>query len=1110
MTCESSGVQEVSGSSASPAVLTFLIADVRGYTRFTLERGDEAAARLARRFAEIAEEVVARHDGDVIELRGDEALCVFRSVRNALRCSLALQRAFSQAASDPSLPLNVGIGLDAGEAIPVGRGYRGAALNLAARLCSLAGPGEVLASAGIIHLARKVDDIVYSDRGQVQLKGFGDLVAVLEVREDGGDDPQDAGSDARATGVEISTQELPIGGFLGSLPANSFVGRERELAEILDTVDAVAGNAGRLVLLAGEPGAGKTRLAQEVTVHLRNGGVLVAAGRCYEPEQSVAYYPFLDVLATLFAAVPHSMQREIARDFPYLGVLLPDQIGPPESMAGGGVDEQQRVFRAVTGFLTTVARDRPVAILLDDLQWSDSSSLKMLLHTARHTVTMPVLIIGTYRDVDVGRGHPLEGALRDLRREGLVERVDVRRLSVEDTGALVASTLGEDEVSPEFAELLYGRTEGNPYFVQQVLKVLVERGDVFHKDGVWDRRALEEIDVPESVRSVVGQRLSRLSQAGQEALQEASALGQSFGFDDLAAISRHDDQTLDAAMEEAIGAGLVSDLGRARYSFDHALTQQSIYAELSSRRKRRLHLMAGEALERLPTRTRNERLAEIVWHFLEADDPVRAAEYSILAGNQAEAVFAHAEAESHYQVAVHLAREVGNEATEAKALEKLGEVLEVQSLPDRSLEALEAAAAVFHATGDLSGEARVTAGIGSALMHLGNSAEAVSRLRTMLSALEAGGPTTELASLSLQLGAIVYGRGQYGDCLDLMRRTHETAVAIGDVALAASADNYRGDVLMQLGRCAEARTLLETVIPEAEAAADSGILAHTLHDLAATHLFLGEFAQCRSYLSRVIELQRKRESPAMIAFAQAVLGMTEFYEGDWIKARSTVAQAVGLIRDLPRSWQVPFVLGYAGLVEMAAGSRTEATMYLEQAISLGVPDHVALPLAHQVLAEREILDGDPDAARARLERLPGEASLWTLMMRPTLAWAQLETGDAAAADDGMTRLISNDAAQMRLLLADAMRLQAVAHFRQGRAEEAEEAFEGAIALARSMPYPQAEGRALYEMGQMHAQLGDREAGRKLLMAAADIFAQVGAADDAKRAQRALTALMSEI
>lgn len=164
-------------------IRTFLIADVRGYTHFTTEHGDEAGARLAARFAEVVREQIDSRGGTVVELRGDEALCVFGSPRGALRAAVDLQRRFAdELRADPSLPLRVGIGIDAGEAVAVSGGYRGGALNLAARLCSIAGPGEVLVSEGIVHLARHVDEMSYVDRGRVELKGMAEPVHVMQVK----------------------------------------------------------------------------------------------------------------------------------------------------------------------------------------------------------------------------------------------------------------------------------------------------------------------------------------------------------------------------------------------------------------------------------------------------------------------------------------------------------------------------------------------------------------------------------------------------------------------------------------------------------------------------------------------------------------------------------------------------------------------------------------------------------------------------------------------------------------------------------------------------------------------------------------------------------------
>jgi predicted ATPase/class 3 adenylate cyclase len=244
--------QPASIPATTTTLLTFLIADVRGYTRFTNERGDEAAARLADRFAALCEQEVGRHEGEVIELRGDEALAVFSSARNALRGAVALQQAFKEAvAADSSLPLTVGMGLDAGEPIPIRGGYRGGALNLAARLCSIAGAGDILASEGVVHLARKTEGLAFVDRGQVTLKGLASPVRVLQIAPEG----------------ELPEELPPLQPILVTHPTNlpdeptAFIGREDEIVRI---VRLVREPKGRLVTLTGPGGTGKTRLALQV------------------------------------------------------------------------------------------------------------------------------------------------------------------------------------------------------------------------------------------------------------------------------------------------------------------------------------------------------------------------------------------------------------------------------------------------------------------------------------------------------------------------------------------------------------------------------------------------------------------------------------------------------------------------------------------------------------------------------------------------------------------------------------------------------------------------------------------------------------------------------
>jgi serine/threonine protein kinase/DNA-binding beta-propeller fold protein YncE/class 3 adenylate cyclase len=449
---------------------TFLFADVRGYTRFTSERGDEAAAQLVERFAVLARETVSARGGEVIELRGDEALAVFGSVRNALHAALELQGRFAEATdADPMLPLLVGIGLDAGESVPVSGGYRGGALNLAARLCGLAGRGEVLASEAVAHLARKVEGLVYIERGPVEIKGLVEPVRVVQIVP-ASDTAADPGAISTAAPVS-SERSLPIGNFLGSLPSGTIVGREEEVGAILTAVDTVVEGTGQLLLLAGQRGVGKTRLAQEATLIAHKRGFLVASGRCYEAEQTAPYFPFLEALATAYDGAPSSLRFEAPRRWPYLAALLPDEIAAPTpDPDADGKEVQRRLFRAVASFLSALAAERPVVLLVDDLQWADEGGLRLLAHLARHTRGQRVLMVGAYRDTELSRDQNLDRWLRDLVRERLAERVSVRRLPAEGTAAMVVATIGDMETTEEFTEFVHSRTKGVPLFVEEMLR----------------------------------------------------------------------------------------------------------------------------------------------------------------------------------------------------------------------------------------------------------------------------------------------------------------------------------------------------------------------------------------------------------------------------------------------------------------------------------------------------------------------------------------------------------------------------------------------------------------------------------------------------------------
>ncbi|HLW00331.1 MAG TPA: AAA family ATPase [Ktedonobacterales bacterium] len=1109
-------------------IQTFLIADLRGYTRFTLEHGDEAAAHLAMTFATLARATVQARGGQVVELRGDEVLAVFPSTRQALWAAIELEAGVAAARqTDPSFP-PVGIGLDAGEAVPVEEGYRGAALNLAARLCSLAGPGEVLASETVIHLARKVHKLVYIERGAVQLKGFADPVRVVQVRAERPDTAGEASPHPAAAASISDGHSLregvswPIGGFLGALPDSPLVAREDELQQVLRMLDAVDAGTGRLVMLAGEPGVGKTRLAQEATLAARNCHWHLATGRCYEAQQKVAYYPFLEALPYVFQAASSSLQTEASRRWPDLTRLLPEwrvgAIEPPPEMRG--YDDQQRLFWAVTGFVQELAREAPVMLALDDLQWADEASLGLFQHLARHTRGARVLLLGTYRDVEVNRQHPLEAALRTLGREHLIERIAVRRMPVEGTAALIAATL-DQAASRDLADAIHQRTEGNPFFTQEVLRVLAARRDVYRAGGRWEQRTVADIAVPESIRSAIGERVARLNPTTQDVLSEASVLGQPFTFEDLRGVGGRDEAALEASLEEATKAGIVREAERAGYTFQHVLTQQALAAEIPLRRRQRLHRAAGEAIER---EARSERrAAELVWHFLEGNVPERALPYALRAGDQAEAVYAHSEAEHHYQTALELAREVGDSSGEAQARERLGQVLSRLARYDEALEMLEAVAAYYDTVGDLDGVLRATALIGHVHIRQTTEPAGVERLAARLKALLARFSTPQmearyargLAMLWTALARLYTNsdRSQPLEGLAATERALELARAAADPSLIAQAEIRRGTACIDLGRYEEGIQAIEAALPTLEAEQDLAGLCVALANGSEAYFQRGELARVSQCLERGLDAAEQLGDPADRLVFLWRRGAHYYLLGKWQQARDELERALALSRELGVTYAVGNALSWLGVLSFFEGKPEAAQTYFSEAEAVVPEDVLSLDVMYWALAERDLLAGDPAAARMRLlapmDRLGlVENDSWT-WQRLLLAWALGELGETEEAWTMVNSLQPHASAELpRFARVEAVRIQLLLLAHQKVTSDGIEArLEQALAFCRSMPYPHQEVRLLHAAGRFLAEQGRQEQACQHFEAALAICEQIGEHFYAPCIERELAALV---
>jgi tetratricopeptide (TPR) repeat protein len=892
-------------------------------------------------------------------------------------------------------------------------------------------------------------------------------------------------------------------------------------------------------MLAGEPGVGKTRLAQEATLAARARGFLVVAGTCYEPEHGTPFYPFLEAVSQAYDAVPSSLQAAVREKWPALGKLLPAHAIPAPEETLNAREEQQRLFWALTGFLQAASENAPVALLLDDLQWADGSTLSLLHHLARHTRAQRVLLLGTYRDVEVDRRHALDAVLLDLGRQGLLQRIELRPLSQEGTGSLVAQALGSTDISSEFVALLHSHTEGNPFFVQEVLHALVERGDVYLENGHWSRRALHEIEVPQSVRGVVGQRLAHLTDEAQVLLEEASVLGQTFTFDDLQQVDGRSEEIVERALEAAVQSGLVREAGGDVYAFNHNLTQQSLYDDLPSRRKRRLHLAAGEHLERQPEDVRERRLAEMALHFQKAGALERALPYIASIGDRAAAAFAHDDAARYYRTALDLAQGTGDRAREAEAYEKLGGLLTATIRYAEAIEMLEPAARLFAAVGDRVSEGRVVAQIGRVYFSLAAAEDGITRLEAAMETLQDEESPHVLAGLTSVLGKLYFVRGRYREALTCAERGAELARRAEQGGVLAESEITRGSALIQLGHWDAGRRVLEGAIAIAEDAGDLYSVCRALQGAAAVYLMRGELRGHADGMERALDLAKRMNNPRQTAAAMYGLFLNAFVRGDWTVAHERADRVLAVMQSLGPTWKSAFHLVGLAALAVAEGEDELATRYLTECllVSESTGDVQTFMGAQEILAVQELERHNPQAAKRRLapllvdaaqsvddgtpsalaaEDLPGYAMGTGIYhatgLLPLLVRAHLDSGDTAVAAPLVARAIEGaKAAGLRLSLAELKAIDAVRLVQTGHLSEAEAVFDEALSLYHDITYPYSEAHVLFDVGHMWEARGDVQRAQAAFQAALDIFRRLGARPRVVRTEEALSrTLMSTL
>ena len=772
---------------------------------------------------------------------------------------------------------------------------------------------------------------------------------------------------------QFSAGEAPAGAGVAFAGRTPFVGRAGERAKLSAALSRALKGSGGLLLIGGEPGIGKTRLAEETASEATGRGLAVLSGHSYEMAGASPYVPFVEIVEAALAGAdsPDAFRDqvlgdaapEVARLVPRLRRLFPD-LPPPLDLP----PEQERryLFTCLGDVFGRLAAARPTLVVLDDLQWADEPTLLFLEHLAPQLPGLALLVVGTYRDVEVGR--PLALTFEDLHRRRLAERLELGGMTEAETGEVVRALAGQEPPAP-LVEGLHAETEGNPFFLEEVFRHLAEEGRLFDADGRFRSDTdLAALDVPEGVRLVIGRRLERLSADAQRLLAAAAVAGRVFSFRLLQALADLGPDGVLDVVDEAERAMLVRERrGEEEFLFAHELIRQTLVASLSSPRRRRAHLRAAQAMIEVWAERLGEQAAQIAHHLVEAGeeaDPGQVLTYSLLAGQRALDTSAYEEALAHLERAAEL-EAVAAPRQRAELFFALGSANRRLGHWEAAVAAWQRSMEEYEALGDHEAVGRTCLEVGFNLAWANRITESVATYQRGLAALAekvSADRARLLARLSVPLsygGDPVAGDAMLAEALQLTDELGDEALrgfvlgekscalqasmrlvdlaaagvegaeimrASGDLWGTATALGFVEMSLVHCGRFADAITVGDELLPLAERIGNypalfvhgraRGILEFARHgDLDA----LDEFCRWDVDFSQ-------RTIVAFIGHAYSWLGLAAFLRGDWEAAGGWFERGAAQ----PPPVLPGFCWGSWFRYLAAAGRRDEALAFFEE------------------------------------------------------------------------------------------------------------------------------------------------------------------------------------
>jgi len=772
----------------------------------------------------------------------------------------------------------------------------------------------------------------------------------------------------------IAAREIPL------------VDRVEEMNALKEAVYRAVHGEGGLVFVHGEAGIGKTRLVRELGAYARSRGVQVLYGRCpalFRMDGVPPYILWREVIKDyLETCTPEQLYRVIGY-YPAEVVKLVPELGQklrsfPQSLPISPEQEQNRLFEAVSQFITNISQETPLLVVLDDLQWTDPSSLLLLHYLARDVQKSSLLLLGAYRDTDIDSKHPLTPVLAELNRESFPQSIHLKRMSLSDVSEMIKNILEQEAVPSEFCRLVYEKTGGNPFFVGEVVKSLKEEDVIYREENRWEFKEVSKIEFPETVKSVLKTRFARLDEECQSVLTFASFVGNDFTLEAMCALTGIEESKLLELMDKMLKTGLIKEReirGEGVCSFSDILVRDVVYDEVSLLKRKKLHGVVGCALEKVYAKKIEEHLGELASHFLESGEKDKALDYFLKAGEKATGIYANAEAASYFQSALRLLEEREGELQEKeRVLEQLGDIENLVGEYDACTKHWGEAALLSTKLQEKEKTATLHRKMATVLWDkIGDTKKANEHHEAALKILEAEPESVELARLYEDIAHMVRRKGEAAKApvwaekaLALAERLNATeAVAISCIELSvcfgifgnlkkykeyanralkiALDNNYLETALWAYSRLTDwvepeeyekCLEYIEKGLALARKVGDIRFQSDFLENLAWADMQMGELGKAVTLLEEALELKKKAGYMTFLPLNLIGLGRVYQMLGEWEKSEQYHNEASIAARNQDEINVKVTSLQYFGLLHFAREEYAKARICFEEAVKL--------------------------------------------------------------------------------------------------------------------------------------------------------------------------------